>query len=106
PEPSLAERWEVSPDLRVFTFHLRHDARWSNGRSLTSADVVYSLARTLHPPTASRNASDLFTIVHGQAYNAGRARMLLRDAGGFRAGEAVAVTDAKLPSSNLRRTTA
>lgn len=44
--PELAERWEVSPDARSFTFHLRkakfHDIPPVNGRELTSADVKWT----------------------------------------------------------------
>ncbi|TMQ19730.1 MAG: peptide ABC transporter substrate-binding protein, partial [Deltaproteobacteria bacterium] len=35
PVPGLATHWEVAGDLRMFTFHLRRDARWSNGRPVT-----------------------------------------------------------------------
>jgi len=46
-EPSLAERWEVSPDGRTYTFHLRKGVNWQNvppvdGREFTSADVKFS----------------------------------------------------------------
>ncbi len=46
--PRLAERWEVSPDAKTFTFHLDKRARWQsvppvNGRELTSADVKWSI---------------------------------------------------------------
>src|SRR4051812_36780123 len=34
PVPSLATSWETSDDLRTYTFHLRRDARWSNGRAI------------------------------------------------------------------------
>lgn len=102
PRPSLAERWEISPDQRRFTFHLRHDARWSNGRPLTAADFVYSMARVLHPLTASQNAETLWRLRHGKQYSSGTARLVLHDAGPFRAGEVVTV-DAEAPSSNLRR---
>src|SRR5581483_9068816 len=42
--PELAERWEVSPDAKTFTFSLRKGVKWHNlppvnGRELTSADV-------------------------------------------------------------------
>ncbi len=103
PAPSLATRWEISPDLRRFTFHLRDDARWSNGRRLTAADFVFSIARVLHPLTGSANAEHLWRLRHGRPFSAGTARLVLRDAGGLRAGEVVAVTDEKAPSSNLRR---
>lgn len=46
-QPELAERWEVSPDVRTFTFHLRKGVKFHNlppvnGRELTSADVKFS----------------------------------------------------------------
>ncbi len=45
--PELAERWEVSPDARTFTFHLRKGVKFANmapvhGRELTSADVKWT----------------------------------------------------------------
>ncbi|MCX7717768.1 MAG: ABC transporter substrate-binding protein [Candidatus Sumerlaeaceae bacterium] len=52
-EPGLAERWEISPDGRVYTFHLRRDARFSDGRPVTSTDVRYSFTRVLRPETGS-----------------------------------------------------
>ena len=48
--PDLAERWEMSQDGRIYTFHLRRGVRWErkapvNGRELVAADVKYSLER-------------------------------------------------------------
>lgn len=45
--PGIAERWEVSPDARTYTFHLRRGVRFANlppvnGRELTAADVQWS----------------------------------------------------------------
>lgn len=49
-EPDLAERWSVSADQLVWTFHLRHDVRFhALDRPLTAADVVYSLRRVANP---------------------------------------------------------
>ena len=59
PVPSLATHWEISDDLRTFTFHLRDDAHWSNGRAVTAYDVAYSAIRVLSPSTASPNADNL-----------------------------------------------
>src|SRR5207249_4308880 len=46
-QPELAEKWEIGPDARTFTFHLRkgvkfHDLPPANGREVTSADVKWS----------------------------------------------------------------
>ncbi|NNH67659.1 ABC transporter substrate-binding protein [Rhizobium laguerreae] len=43
-EPGLAEKWEISPDGKTYTFHLR-DAQFSDGSPITAADVAFSLDR-------------------------------------------------------------
>jgi peptide/nickel transport system substrate-binding protein len=45
--PWLAERWEVSPDARTWTFHLARNARFHNGDPVTAEAVRWSFARTL-----------------------------------------------------------
>ena len=45
PAPGLAERWSVSADHRVYTFHLRRGAKFHNGREVRAADVKYSFER-------------------------------------------------------------
>lgn len=54
--PGLASRWEMSPDGRVWTFHLRKGLRWSDGRPLTADDVMFTvsvLADSLVHPSAA-----------------------------------------------------
>lgn len=46
--PEVAENWEMSPDTKTWTFHLRHGIKFSSGNQLTSADVVYSLERVVN----------------------------------------------------------
>ena len=43
--PDLAESWEVSEDMTVFTFRLRKDVTWHDGRPFTARDVIFSFAR-------------------------------------------------------------
>jgi len=43
PEPDLAERWDISGDGLVYTFHLRPNARWHDDQPVTAADVVFTL---------------------------------------------------------------
>lgn len=50
--PGVAESWETT-DNKVFTFHLRKDAKWSNGDPVTAEDFVYSFQRAVDPNTAS-----------------------------------------------------
>jgi peptide/nickel transport system substrate-binding protein len=62
--PGLARSWEVSPDRRVWTFHLRTDVYFHDdpafpggrGRRLAASDIVYSFDRLLEPATASSGA--------------------------------------------------
>lgn len=68
PIPGLAERHEVSPDGKVYTFYLRANARWSTGQRITAHDFVYSWRRVLDPVTASEYAGQLFYLKNAEAY--------------------------------------
>jgi oligopeptide transport system substrate-binding protein len=72
PEPGLAERWDISPDGTIYTFHLRTNAHWSTGEPITSADVLYSWRRALDPATASDYAGQLFYIKNAEDYYIGK----------------------------------
>jgi ABC-type transport system substrate-binding protein len=54
--PELAAGWEVSDDGRLYTFFLREDAVFHNGRPVTAADVVFSWERAADPAIASDTA--------------------------------------------------
>ncbi|VXC84234.1 oligopeptide transporter subunit; periplasmic-binding component of ABC superfamily [Enterobacterales bacterium 8AC] len=56
--PGAAESWD-NKDFKVWTFHLRKDAKWSNGQPVTAQDFVYSWQRIVDPKTASPYASYL-----------------------------------------------
>ena len=71
-QPGVAERWEISPDRRVYTFHLRKNARWSNGDPVTAHDFFYSWRRTLLPQTAAEYAYQLHYLVGARDFNEGR----------------------------------
>jgi peptide/nickel transport system substrate-binding protein len=45
--PTIAERWEISPDGRVYTFYIRESARFHNGRRVRADDVKYSFERQM-----------------------------------------------------------
>ena len=51
--PDLAEKWDVSPDGTIYTFHLRQNAKFHNGRALTAQDVIYSWERAASPALES-----------------------------------------------------
>lgn len=52
-QPDLAERWEVSPDGTVYTFTLRSNATFHDGKPVTANDVKYSIERSADPATGS-----------------------------------------------------
>lgn len=64
--PDLAEKFEVSPDQKVFTFKLRNGVKFSDGTPFSADDVVASLSRIVNPPTGivSPNKA-LFSTVTG-----------------------------------------
>ncbi|MDP2136876.1 MAG: peptide ABC transporter substrate-binding protein [Candidatus Didemnitutus sp.] len=71
--PAAADRWDVSPDGLVYTFHLRTGLRWSDGTPLTAADFVASWQRALQPALAAEYAYLLYPIKNAEAINTGQA---------------------------------
>ncbi|MGE3724288.1 MAG: ABC transporter substrate-binding protein [Candidatus Sericytochromatia bacterium] len=54
-QPDLAERWEISPDKRTYTLHLRPYLKWSDGRPLTADDVVFTYNELINHPKIPNN---------------------------------------------------
>lgn len=71
PVPGVAERWEVSPDGLVYTFHLRADAKWSNGEPVTASDFVESYRRMLTMSLAADYANVLYILQGAEAFHKG-----------------------------------
>ena len=65
---AVAESWETSDDGLTWTFHLRKDAKWSNGTPVTAKDFVFGWQRAVDPDVASEYAYMLSDI--GQVKNA------------------------------------
>lgn len=70
--PGLAERWERSDDGLAWTFHLREDARWSDGQPIDAAQVVASFRRAFEAATAAPLAPLLHAIENAAELQAGR----------------------------------
>lgn len=69
--PGVAERWESSPDQLRWTFHLRADARWSDGSAVTATDFTESWRRCLEPALAADYAAQLHYIKNARPFNEG-----------------------------------
>lgn len=76
PVQGVAARWEKSDDNRVFRFHLRPDARWSDGARVTAGDFEYAYKRALSPRTASRAAGNLDLILNAEPFRRGVLRAI------------------------------
>jgi len=71
PEPGVAASWDISDDGRVYTFHLRDNARWSNGDIVTAEDFRWSWQRALTPELGSQYNYMYFPIVNAQSFATG-----------------------------------
>ena len=68
PIPGVAESCDILDDGKRYVFHLRNNARWSDGSLMTAGDFVYSMRRVLHPLTASPYSHELWYIVNADRY--------------------------------------
>lgn len=71
-KPGIAESWDESEDGLTYTFHLRKDAKWSDGEQITAADFEYSWKRLVNPETASPYAFIGDCLKNGQAIEQGK----------------------------------
>ncbi|MCZ6597475.1 MAG: peptide ABC transporter substrate-binding protein [Planctomycetota bacterium] len=68
PLPGMAESWEVSADGLSYVFHLRAEARWTNGDAVTAHDFVWAWERFLNPNTGAQYAYQLWYVKGARAY--------------------------------------
>ena len=62
-QPQLAQSWSVSQDGLNYTFHLRHNLKFSDGTPLSATDVAYSIDRALQPATKSTVAPIYLSLI-------------------------------------------
>ncbi len=74
--PGVAQSWQISADGKIYTFHLRKNARWSDGTGITARDFVYSWQRAVAPETASEYAYQLYCLKNGKEINTGTTKDL------------------------------
>ncbi len=72
PRPGVAYRWEISPNGLTYKFHLRKNAKWSDGSELTAHDFYESWKRVLTPATGSAYAYQLFPVKGAEEFHGNR----------------------------------
>ncbi len=72
PVPGCTEALpEISADGLTYTFKIRKDAKWQDGKDLVAKDFVYSFLRVLKPETGSQYATEFYYIKNAKPYNEG-----------------------------------
>jgi oligopeptide transport system substrate-binding protein len=69
--PGVAESWEHSDDYSAWTFHLRKNAKWSNGDPVSASDFVFSIKRVLTASLGSPFSEFAFVIRGAKEYLSG-----------------------------------
>jgi oligopeptide transport system substrate-binding protein len=67
--PGVATHWEHNQDMSEWVFHLRPEAKWSDGAPLTAEDFIFAYHRMLNPEMAAAYAPMLHCILNAEAYN-------------------------------------
>jgi ABC-type oligopeptide transport system substrate-binding subunit len=65
--PELATHWEPDENGLVYTFHLREDAKWSNGEPITAHDVVWAVQRNLEPALNAPTVNNLYVLKNAES---------------------------------------
>ena len=73
--PGMAESWDISKDGLKYTFHLRTNAKWSDGKSVIASDFEYALKRAANPKTAATYSHMLNVIKNARLIISGKAEV-------------------------------
>ncbi len=98
PTAGVATRYDKTPDSRFYRFHLRDDAKWSDGKPVTAHDFAYSFRRVIDPLTGSQSASHLYPLKNAELVNQGKLRVTSKELSVKGGPAADAAEVAKLPS--------
>jgi len=75
-EPGLAERWEITPDGRTYTFHLRRNVHFHDFSTFGARDVAASWERALDPATKSSASEFLYPIKGARDFHTQKAKAI------------------------------
>jgi oligopeptide transport system substrate-binding protein len=70
--PGVADRWEHNADASDWTFHIRENAKWSNGDPVTAYDFVFSIRRELSPRLGAPFADYFYLLLGGEDFHSGK----------------------------------
>jgi oligopeptide transport system substrate-binding protein len=68
PIPGVAKSWDVSPDLRTYTFHFRDNAKWTDGTPVVAGDFVWQWRHMLDPLNATEYTYQHWYLENGERY--------------------------------------
>lgn len=68
----VAEKWDISEDGKTYIFYLRKNAKWSDGKPVTTSDFVYGWQRTADPKTAGKYTSFMGYVKNGGSILSGK----------------------------------
>lgn len=68
-EPAVASKWEISEDKLSYTFHIRPEAKWSNGDPVTAHDYIYAWQRAMLPDHNTQYATMHMHIKGAKAFH-------------------------------------
>jgi oligopeptide transport system substrate-binding protein len=71
-DKALVESYKVSKDERVYTFQLKKDTKWDDGKPVTAADFEFAWKRALTPNLTSSSVSLFYVIKNAQRYHLGK----------------------------------
>jgi peptide/nickel transport system substrate-binding protein len=78
-KPLLAERWEISPDGKTYTFHLRRGIKFHNGQEMTAEDAKFAIDYSLDPKNAATGRESLLGVARAEAVDPHTLRLQLRE---------------------------
>lgn len=71
-KPALAEKWSSTPDGKKWTFTIRKNVKWNDGKEFKASHVLDGWERLLNPKTASEYAYFLYPVKNARAYSEGK----------------------------------
>ena len=71
----MAESWDISKDGLKYTFHLRTNAKWSDGKPVVASDFEYAIKRAANPETGASYSHMLNVIKNASLVISGKAKV-------------------------------